>query len=1136
MKKGGLIILVSLLGLVAILAATLYFLGRSEKGHQLVVEKSLSALEQALEAHITIGGTSGNLLGRLAWNDVTMVREDLEVKVERLSFKIDYLALRNSHIRLTGFKAVNPRVTFKESWLETGTPPAPEWVRETDLNPDQTPPAPPGPGPEETAGPTPAAGEEKDGWRVSLDGASLDGGSLQGLDLALGQACLGPLNDVTAKVDFDLTKDFKIRGVLSGLVLVGGRPVRLEIKGGYADRLIEAPQIKIGFGPEERSALELKGHFDPHALTGQADYAARMEPLDLHQVLSAFRLGVEDLDLLEGGFDFKGRVDYLGGPIKLTLQGDWQKAGLELRADFDPEGLHIRSSGQVSELDPVRLAKIAGVELPPGKTGFRFDLQGTIPDSLNLDLELDGVDLEGYGRAEKGKIRAELEGEVVTAKATLNGLAGFKAGIENLDLDGRLDSQGARAQVSFTNAKGYKARADSGRFQLVWANDSLVISDLDLAKDQGRITGSIRANLDQGRLASGQADLNLAGLNLPSDLLWDLLGLYLPVVDLSSVRLTGPIKADWPGREMKLSFPGMKLDSPWGKIEGPGMVKLTAQGQLKEYALDLDVSRFAVPGWLWSLLPVELKRAIINGRLKVKGDPRKAVFEADLGGTSINGKEIKKLALAGKYSPQGVFVDGLDLSFLGTEIKTKGQAWPRLDLQAEIKGDRPEKVMDQLRKMGLALEPLPFTLDKYGFQGQVSGAYQTPGIKGRLALTGPALDRYRADKVDLDLDLEQIPFNKIEAASGKIRARIRQADWGQGGRFDLDLTAASSEGGLGGDFDLAAAGLRAGSKWTLAGNFAKGLDLVLNNLEITLPKGAGSETWRSVKPLELNLDRGSLSRAEAHLAGPGDQSLELDLRQLPGAISGRGRLQGLDLSSWATALGLENVDRGFLSLDLELGGSLEQPSAKMEGRVRDLVLLGKAAGQVDWTLNMDQGRFTAGLAGRNQGRDFLRATARMDLLPGAVFPRFPAKPEQPPGGPGYRRAGPGGLGCGSERQSLQGGAAVRPPQRDRPAGESPGGVAGPGAGPGGPGPERGRSVFGGRPQGPADDGAGRDQGQGRVAVEGHRRHDSLAGQPDRSLPARFENPQGRYRHQGPGSGQVRPGHYQNRGAGRKNER
>ena len=1035
MKKRSLIILLSLVGLIVALAATAFFLGRSEKGHQMVVEKSLSALEEALEARVTIGSTSGNLLGRLVWNDVTMVRDDLEVRVERLSFRIDYLALRDSHIHLKGFKAVNPRVKVKEPWIKPESGPgAPKGeIAEADLAPPSTVDLAPPATAEE--GPAPAAAQEQEkGWRVSLDGASLSGGVLQGLALALGRPGLGDLNQVNAKVDFTIDRDIGVIGDLTGLVEVGGKPVRLEIKGGYADQLIKAKGLKIKFGPEGRSALELKGLFDPLALTGQADYKADLEPLDLHQLLNAILPGAVDLDLLDGRMALAGQVDYPGNKVGLSLKGSWQKAGLELKGDLDPRTMNLDCAGQVSDLDPARLAKISGMELPQGLAGFKFVLKGTVPDSLDLDLDLDKVDLNGYGKAEKGAIKAGLEHGVLDLKAGLSGLAGFKAGVERLDLEGRVDPQGVRALVSFTNATGYKAKADSGRFNLAWEGDTLTVSNLDLARDQGRITGSLQARMDQGRVASGRADLNLDGFNPPTALVWDLMGLYMPVVDLSSVKLTGPVKADWPGKEMKLSFPGLKLDSEWGKIQGPGMIKLNAQGELDEYALDLDVTRFAVPGWLWSFLPVELKKAIVNGRVKVKGDQYKAIFEADLGGTDLNGNELKKFTLSGKYGSKGVFVDGLDLSFLGTEIKAKGQAWPRLDLKAGIKGSSPQKTMERLQSLGLALEPLPFSVAGYGFEGTVKGDYLAPAIKGSLSLAKPALDKYQAQEIDLDLDLKRVPFKDIQKLAGNIQAKVKQADLGRGEKFDLDITATSTEKGAAGRFNAAGAGLRAASDWNLALTSARETDLVLDNLEFTLPKGKGKETWRSAQPLEIDLDQGSFKQAKVHLAGPDNQSLDLDLTHLAGAVSGRGAAAGPEPGLLGYGPGPGERGPGFCHR-LPGSGRLPEPTQlEAPGPGQGPGLPGQTS-RAD-RLDPDPG---PGPIDRRRDRPQqgpgVSAGFGQDGPPDRGRPNGPpARPAQPAPGPGHRRPGPGRLGRGPQGRPVQGGAALRQADLQRSAG------------------------------------------------------------------------------------------------------
>lgn len=985
MKKRVLIIGLSLLGILAAATATIYYLAQSERGHQLVIDKSLSAMEKALDADIEIGRATGNLLGRLVWDKVRLVRDDLEVEVERISFKVDYLALRDSHLRLTGFKATNPKVVLKQTRTGEGTGADPkDGVLESDLlddkkgekeeGPETLPPT------KDRAAPEPRETEETE-WRVSLDGASLTGGSLIGLDKTLGLSFFGSLKEVSGQFDFGLGKGFRVKGGLSALTALDNKPVRVDITGGFEGHLIKASGLKINFGPGGRSSINLKGHFDPLELTGQAKYQARFKPIDLSNLLSGILPFKTDLDLMEGEFDLKGQVGYLDNLIKLTLKGDWGRTDLELRADLDPREMKLESSGRVSDLDPSWLAKITGIQLPVGKTGFKFDLAGTIPDGLSLKMAFDETALQGYGRAEKGAIQAEWKSGILETKISLSGVSGFKAGIEKLELDGSLDSGTTRVKVAFTKATGYKAQADSGRFDLIWENNTLNVSDLELTRDQGNLTGSLSAVIEQGRIASGRADLNLAGLNPPAGLL-DLLGLYLPLIDLSSVRLTGPLKARWPGKEMEFNFPGMRLDSRWGKIEGPGMIRLTDQGGLKEYALDLDVTKFAVPGWLWPFLPMEIKRSVLNGRLKVKGDSGKAIFEADLGGTRIGGEEIAEFRMAGKYDSKGAILDRLALSFLGNSITAQGPLWPTTDLRTEINGSQPERVVEYLRGIGFDPGPLPLSIGEYGFKGVISGKPLEPGIKGVLKITDLAWEQYRVKSMDLDLDLERIDLTALEIPKGKVRADIRQIALADRPKLDLNVTAASTAAGVKGDIKAALAGLRAESGWVLALNPDKGLGLTLDELRITLPKGRGSETWRSVRPLELSLLQGAFGKAELHLAGPAGQSVDLALSHQAGLVSGQGELKKLDLASWAKALGLDKVDHGRLSAALELSGSWDNPSAKLEGRVEDLAFLGKTTGDIDWTINLENSRLTAGLEGRDQSRDFLFASAEINLLPG----------------------------------------------------------------------------------------------------------------------------------------------------------
>ena len=613
MKKRGFIILFSILGFLALAAGVVFYLAQSEQGHQLVVRKSLSAMEEALQAKIRIGKASGNLLGRLVWEDVSLVREDLEVRIDRLSFRVDYLALGDSHLRLTGIRALNPRTVLKTVWIEPGEegpPPEPETgrVQESDLRereatgrPAATPSEPslaqaPAPAPSsETPGePAPAPEEApKEAWRISLDGVSIENGSLTGLGQALSWTHLGPVENLSGKFDISFTNGFGVKGRLSLLTALDGRPVRLDLDGGgFQDLTLTADRLKVGFGPEERSFIELKGRYDFSDFQGQAEYLTRLEPVDLKSHLSQILPGTTDLDLMEGRFDLKGRMAHLKDLLELNLAGTWGAAGLELQAGFDPKTMKLDSRGRIADLDPARLAKVTGQEIPPGRTGFRFELKGTLPHELDLVADLEQTAMEGYGRARGGRVEADWKEGQITAKIGLDEAAGFKTRVARLGVEGNYQAGTgrARAKVDFSGAEGHQVKADQGRFALDWEGDRLTLSGLELTRDQGRLTGTLTAAFQEGRIASGQADLELDGLSPPTALIWNMLGLSLPVVDLASVRLTGPLKARWPGTEAEISFPGMKLESQWGLIQGPGRISLDGQGQLKEYALDLDVS------------------------------------------------------------------------------------------------------------------------------------------------------------------------------------------------------------------------------------------------------------------------------------------------------------------------------------------------------------------------------------------------------------------------------------------------------------------------------------------------------------------------------------------------------------------
>ena len=780
-----------LAGVLLLTAAAVLLLARSEKGHRLVVDGSISALEEALGARVSVEETSGTLLGSLVWKEVRIRRPDLELTVDRLSFRIDYLALAGKQVRITGLKAEGPSLELKQPLVE----PPPRAVAESDLDPEKEKPAPAPPSPlptPETKGEKPKGG----GWKISLAGAELKRGRIQGLALALGRPELGPVEGIEGRADLTFQNDLLVKARVKARTELNRRPVKVELTAGYDGRGAEAERLILFFGPKERNRLELAGSVDLETLRSDLTYRTELEPADLQAQLGPLLPPGSNLDLLEGRVSLKGGIK--GNPDKFSLEaeGGWGEARVEVSATLARAGMELTAQGRIRNLDPARLSKFSGTTLPKGRGGLSFTVRGNLPHRLTGELNLEETELGGLGRIRGGWAQVGLDQGRLKGQLRLLGPAGFKAAAEVIEVRGEYGPEGAEVRVGFKNLKGYKALVERGGFNLTYRNQRLSLTDLRLREGSGSLTGQARASLEEGGLTSAQARLELSELTPPAGLLKDLLGLEAPLAELASIRLTGPVEASFPGRELILTLPGMRLDSRWGKIEGPGSIRLSKLGEIQEYTLDLDVSRFTVPGWAWPFLPPELQECLINGRLKLRGDQKTIVFEAVLSSSGLAGQEIEELNLKGRLAlPETLVLERLRLGLLGTSLTASGPAWPEPALKIDLKGAEPNRLLTFLTKLNLIPALPPFKLAAYGIKGTLAGTPDLPSFKGRLRAKGAAWREYSLQELNLGLDLKKVDLADLAGTKGKAGLRLARLRGPDLPPFDLDLDLTSTKAG-----------------------------------------------------------------------------------------------------------------------------------------------------------------------------------------------------------------------------------------------------------------------------------------------------------------------------------------------------
>ncbi|MBW1712717.1 MAG: translocation/assembly module TamB domain-containing protein [Deltaproteobacteria bacterium] len=474
-----------------------------------------------------------------------------------------------------------------------------------------------------------------------------------------------------------------------------------------------------------------------------------------------------------------------------------------------------------------------------------------------------------------------------------------------------------------------------------------------MARGPGRLTGWSQTVVKQGRPASGRAEVVLDKLSPPPGLIWDLLGIKIALIDLSSVKLTGPFKAIWPGPNLTISCPGFRLDSRWGLIKGLGRLEMTPAGRVKEYSLELDVTQFQVPDWLWPLLSQELKEAVVHGHFTVEGKDKSGRFEADLGGSAFRGEEIKNLKLSGRFSPQAIDLERLDLAFLGAELSLKGRVWPQTALKTSLQGQN----LSQIREF-LALTGTDLKARHYQFEGTVTGSLSQPRILGHLQAKKAAHNQTRAQEVDLKLNLTLPSPVGRALPQGQVEGRITGLTWAKDQSLDLKGDFVLGQARCQGRIEILSprGQVKTGLEMTQAGPGS--FKLVLAGLELALARGQETETWRAARPAEIKLNSRGLTGLKLALSGPGQQAVSLALTLEQGQISGQGQLQDLNLVPWLAFFDRPEISAGRFSASLKVSGPASRPRASLSGHLEGLVVLDQKLDDLSLRADLAQGRLT----------------------------------------------------------------------------------------------------------------------------------------------------------------------------------
>ncbi|MBW2617698.1 MAG: translocation/assembly module TamB domain-containing protein, partial [Deltaproteobacteria bacterium] len=713
--------------------------------------------------------------------DVRLVWPTVELTLSRVTFKLDALALKDRHVRITHLEAENPHCRLLAPEPKAG----PSGREPVEAAPEPPPEAKPEEEKEVSAG-------ERAAWRVSIEDMSISQGSLEGLVEVSGQAWLGRLEELCGTGRLIWDRSWQVQVGLTGRIWLAGLRAGLALEAEMAEAAVDLSNLTLCFGPEERSRLTLSGRLAASPLGGDISLKSRFDPSDLPAALG--------LSNLAGPMELKGRMDGLWPEVDFTLQTDWAPAKGKAKGSLNLAEGELKAQVQVADLDPARLSGVLGRKMPAGSISFSGQVRGRPLVRLLAELDLGPIKLDSLFEAPSGRAELAFESDSVSGRISLRQGRGFGIVAEKVNLNGRLTQGGATAEVEFFKARGWQMKAERGRFNLEWQGERLKIEDLVLEDGPSRLTGFGEIGFCSRRPCSGRAELTLERFSPPTDFILEQAGLFIPLVNFSEVRLNGRIRGDWPGDSLEISSPGLDLTSPWGALRGEGRLRLTKDGFMEAWALNLNLGGFHVPVWLWPFLPEEVQGAFLKGRIRLEGGEELTRFEAELSGSAWQGKEIERLDARGSLAPDGISLEKLDLAFEGAEVNLRGTLWPQLRLETELQGQDLDRLLEGLTPL-LDRPPPLIQAQTYCFSGLIQRSQDRWSVSGHLAGQEAAWAGAKARRLSLDLDMSD-----LDQFKGNLGGTIQGLTWQGMEPVDLWLDLTGREGETHLSLDLRGAG------------------------------------------------------------------------------------------------------------------------------------------------------------------------------------------------------------------------------------------------------------------------------------------------------------------------------------------
>ncbi len=905
-------LIVAAVGLAA--AGAVWFAARSEKAHQVILERIEPIIEEALGARIEIKKASGSLRGALVWSGVRLIWPEVELEIEQATLGIDYAALRNRHFHVTRLKAVGPRLTFLRS-PEAAPKPSEASSRRGAWSLSQWRAL---IQPREAA----AASDPGQEWRMTLENIDLIRGRVDNLGFAAALAELGSFQDIQGRGVLAWDQKWRAQGQVKGRGELAGTAFDFEAVGQLAGHETDFQSLRLLFGPEQRSRLDFEGRTVWTPLEAAGSFSGEVELSDLPLV--------PGLSGLSGSCGLKGQGSGGLEGLDLTAQVRWGEAQIEAAGRVGWLEKKVEARGKVKNLDPARLSGLFGPDLPSGLTEFEYLVQGP-PHDLEAHLIFGPTKINGWGEAEAGEAKLRFTSRAISGLVKAKQAQGFGLQAGLVEAQGELRSGQIEARVKFEKARGWQAEADEGRFRLLLSEGRLTLKDVALKDGAARLVGRAEATLDKGRPVSGRAWLTLTQFQPPKALMAEELNLGLLVIDPSTLRFSGPLEVDWPGEGLKLSSSKLTLDSPWGRIIGSGLLNLSPQGRPLDWKAELNLSQFKIPDWLWPFLPQSARKALLGGRIKLKGQGPAVWFEADLSRSQWPGASLKSLKGAGRVAAGGAVLDEVEIVLDMVRARLAGRLWPEAELDLKIEGQNLSRLNELLFGRPAGLEAAT-----YSFEGRLQGDLKRPSVAGRVRGAKFSGKKISARAFDLTTALQNVDFNAPQTWSGQVAGQIEALSLSNSAPLNVDLDLSGQRKEFSGRVVVDSLHGRAEAEVV-----KKPTELIIEALQMRLKTPAGQERWRSPEPIHLVWGRGGLERLDMALAGSNTERVELRLDLVEGRLAGLGAIEGIEIAPWAGVAGLDVLEQGRLSATLQISGRPAALEARLSGRIVDAVLSGQ---------------------------------------------------------------------------------------------------------------------------------------------------------------------------------------------------